>query len=78
MLNFIDDYSDFTMLYFFKNKSETLFVTMKYLADIAPYSHVKCSWADNRTEVTSEPFQQLLILNGIKQEQSAPYSLHQN
>ena len=29
-------------------------------------------------EFTSEPFKQLLVLNRIKHEQLAPYSLHQN
>ena len=48
VINFIDDYSGLTMLYFFKHKSDTLFATMKYLADIAPYCHVKCLQTDNR------------------------------
>ena len=54
------------MLYFLKHKSDTLLATMKYLADITPYSRVKCLWTDNGTEFTSEPFQQLLVLNRIK------------
>ena len=49
---------------------------MKYLADITPY--VKCLQTDNGTEFTSEPFQWLLVLNRIKHEQSASYSLYQN
>ena len=76
VLNFIDDYSDLTMLYFSKHKSDTLLATMKYLVDIIPYGHVKCLQIDNGMEFTSEPFQQLL--NRIKHEQSASYSLHQN
>ena len=51
---------------------------MKYLADITPYGHVKCLWTDDGTEFTTEPFQRLFVLNRIKHEQSAPYSLHQN
>ena len=78
ILNFIDDYSGLTMLYFSKQKSDTLLTTMKYLTDIAPYGHKKCLWTDNRMEFTSEPFQRLLVLNRIKHEQSAPYSPHQN
>ena len=35
LLNFINDYSGLTMLYFLKHKSNTLLATMKYLADIA-------------------------------------------
>ena len=64
--------------YFSKHKSDTLLATKKYLADIPPYSHVKCLQTDNRTEFTSEPFQWLLVLNRIKHERSAPYSPHQN
>ena len=78
VINFIDDYSGLTMLYLLKHKSDTLLATKKYLADIAPYDHVKCLWAENRTEFTSEPFQWLLVLNRPKHEQSAPYSPHQN
>ena len=37
VINFIDDYFGITMLYFLKHKYDTLFATMKYLADIAPY-----------------------------------------
>ena len=42
VINFIDDYSALTMLYFLKHKSNTLLTTKKHLADIAPFSHVKC------------------------------------
>ena len=42
VINFIDDYSGLTMLYFLKSKSDTLLATKKYLADIGPYCHVKC------------------------------------
>ena len=56
VINFIDDYSGLTMLYFLKHKSDTLLATTKYLADITSYSHVKCLRTDNGTEFTSEPF----------------------
>ena len=78
VINFIDDYSSLTMWYFLRHKSNTLLATKKYLADIAPYSHVKCLRTNNRTEFTSEPFQWLLVLNRIKHTRSAPYSPHQN
>ena len=78
VLNSIDDYSGLKMLCFLKHKSNTLLTTTKYLADITPYGHVKCLRIDNGTEFTSEPFQRLLVLNRIKNEQSAPYSSHQN
>ena len=76
VINFIDDSSGLTMLYFLKQKSDTLLATTKYLDDIAPYNHVKCLPTDNGMEFTSEPFQQLL--NRIKHEQSTPYSPHEN
>ena len=78
VINFIDDYSGLRMLYFLKYKCHTLLVTTIYLADIAPYGHVKCLRTDNGTKFTSEPFQRLLVLNRIKHEQSPPYSPHQN
>ena len=64
------------MLYFLKPKFNTLLATMKYLANIAPDSSGKYLRTDNGTEVTSETFQQLLVLNRIKHEQSVPYPLH--
>ena len=39
VLNFIDDYSGLTMLYFLKQKTDTLLTTTKYLADLALYGH---------------------------------------
>ena len=78
VINFIDVYSDLTMLYFLKHKPNTLLATRKYLPDITPYGYVKCLWTGSRLEFTLEPFQQLFVLNRIKHEQSAPYSPHQN
>ena len=78
VINFIDDYSGLTMLYFLKHKSNTLLAKKKYLADFVPYSHVKRLRTDNGTELISEPFQQLVVHNRIKHKQSAPYSPHQN
>ena len=40
VINFIDDNSGLTILYFLKHNSDTLLSTMNYLADIAPCSHV--------------------------------------
>ena len=48
------------MLYFLKQKSDTLIATTKYLADINPYGHVKFLRADNGTEFISEPFPLIL------------------
>ena len=65
VINFIDDYSGLTMLYFLKHKSNTLLATTKYLADIDTSGHVKFLQTENVMEFTSEPFQWLLILNRI-------------
>ena len=65
VINFIDDYSGLTMLYFLKYKSDTLPTTTKYLTDIDTYSHVKFLQTDYVMEFTSEPFQQLFVLNRI-------------
>ena len=78
VLNFIDDYSGLTMLYFLKHKSNNSLTTKKYLVDIAPYGHVKCLRTDNGTEFNLEPFQRLLVLNRIKHKQSVPYFPHQD
>ena len=75
---FIDDYSGFTILYFLKYKSDTLLATKKYLADITPYSHVKCLESDNGMKFTSQSFQWLLVLNRINHKRSVPYFPHQN
>ena len=78
VINFIDGYSGLTMLNVLKHKSDILLDTMRYLADITPYGHVKCLWTDNGMEFTSESFQWLFVLNRIKHEQSASYSPRQN
>ena len=78
VINFIDDYSGLTMLYFLKHKSDNSLATTNYLANIFPYGHVKCLQTDNGNAFTSELFQQLLVLNRIKHDQSVPYSSHQN
>ena len=54
VINFIDDYSGLTML-FFKTRVRH-FACYDEISDIGPYSHVKCLWTDNGTEFTSEPF----------------------
>ena len=67
VINFIDNYSGLTILCFLNHKSDTLLATTKYLADITSYSYVKCLRTDDGTEFISEFFQQLLVLNRIKQ-----------
>ena len=40
-LSFVDDFSSINMVYFLKQKSDTLEATEKFLADVAPYGKVK-------------------------------------
>ena len=77
-LGFIDDYSGILMIYFIKQKSDTLKATEKFLSDCSPYGSVKCIRSDNGTEFTSNAFESLLIKHCINHEKSAPYSPHQN
>ena len=83
VINFVDDYSGLTKIYFLKRKSETVQATKRFIADISPlcaeknYS-IKRLRSDQGTEYTSAEFQQLLTDNCIRHEFSAPYSPHQN
>ena len=61
VLDFIDNYSSL-MLYFLKHKSNTLLATMKYLANITSYGHVKCLNRDNGTEFILNLFNGYLYL----------------
>ena len=75
---FVDDYSGAYMIYFLKNKSDTVEATKRFLADSAPYGSIKRLRSDNGTEFTSKEFQDLMVKNKIKHEFSSPYSPHQN
>ena len=66
------------MVYFLKNKSDTVAATERFLADISPYGSVKCIRTDNGTEFTAKCFKDLLVKNTVKHEFTAPYSPHQN
>lgn len=77
-LFFTDDFSSTVLVYFLKDKSDTVLATEKFLADTAPYGKVKCFRSDNGTEYTGKGYQALLIKHGIRHETLAPYSPHQN
>ena len=77
-LSFVDDFSGTNMIYFLRQKSDTLEATEKFLADAAPYGKVKRLRSDNGGEFMSYRFKSLLRKRGIKHETSAPYSPHQN
>ena len=77
-LCFVDDHSGINMVYFLKQKSDTLEATEKFFADVAPYGKVKRIRSDNGSEFMNKKFKSLLRTKGIKHETSCPYSPHQN
>ena len=70
-LCFVDDYTGINMVYFLKQKNDTLEATQKFLADIAPFGKIKRIRSDNGTEFKSNQFES-------KHETSALYSPYQN
>ena len=78
VLCFVDDHSGINMVYFLKQKSDTLEATEKFFADVAPYGKVKRIRSDNGSEFMNKEFKSLLRTKGIKHETSCPYSPHQN
>ena len=77
-LCFVDDYTGIHMVYFLKQKSDTLEATQKFLADTAPFGKIKRLRSDNGGEFVSKEFKSLLRRNTIKRETSALHSPHQN
>ena len=77
-LSFVDDYTGINIVYFLKQKSDTLEATEKFLSDTAPFGKIRRLRSDNGSEFTSKNFKSLLRKNAIKHEMSAPYSPHQN
>ena len=77
-LCFVDDYTGIIMVYFLKQKSDTVEATKKFLADTAPYGKIKRIRSDNGGEFSNKAFRSLLRENTIKHETSCPYSPHQN
>ena len=69
-LSFVDDYTAINIVYFLKQKSDTLEATEKFLSDTAPFGKIKRLRSDNGSEFTSK--------NAIKHEMSTLYSPHQN
>ena len=77
-MSFIEDYSNYVFIYFLKLKSDASKALENFLADSAPYGHIKCIHSDNGGEFVSHEFKSILIKNRIKHEMSSPYSTHQN
>ena len=77
-ISLVDDYTSIIMVYFLKQKSDTIDATRKFLADVVPFGTVRRIRSDNGTKFTGHNFQSLLREHTIKHETSAPYSPHQN
>ena len=77
-INFIDDYSGATYVYFLKGKDDTPRAFQQFISDSAPYGIIKRIRSDNGKEYVSQEFQNIVLDNKIKHEFSAPYSAHQN
>ena len=78
VINFVDDYSGLTTVYFLKAKSDAIHAMRKFIADMAPYGEIRRLRTDNGGEYTSKEFEELMVKNKIRHEFSAPYSAHQN
>ena len=61
-LSFVDDFSGTNMIYFLRQKSDTLEATEKFLADAAPYGKVKRLRSDNGGEFISQGFKTLISM----------------
>ena len=77
-LSFVDDYTGINIVYFLKQKSDTLEATEKFLSDTTPFGKIRRLRSDNGSEFTSKNFKSLLRKNAIKHAMSAPYSPDQN
>ena len=78
VMNFVDDFSGCSFVYFLESKADAHKALEKFLADVAPFGSVKCIRSDNGTEYVNSRVRDILVKNKIKHERSAPYSPHQN
>ena len=74
----VDDFSNLTLVYFLKQKSDTVHAFKKFLSNMTPYGKVKKVRSDQGGEFISNEFNSVLTENLIHHEKSAPYSPHQN
>ena len=82
VINFVDDYTGASFVYFLKNKSDATKALEKFLCDVAPYGKVQYVItrlrSDNGGEYVSKDFEDVLLKHTIRHEFSAPHSPHQN
>ena len=79
-LLFIDDYSRFCWVYFLKTKGDVFdeFVRFKAATERETRCNLKALRSDNGGEFTSRKFEDFLAKEGIKHQQTVPYTPQQN
>ena len=78
VLGFIDDYSSAAFAYLLKTKDDAARALEKFLADSAPFGTIKRMRTDNGGEFIGKDYEQVLVKNKIKHEDTCPHSPHQN
>ena len=78
IVNFVDDYSNYTIVYAMKYRSDLPAAFEKFLADTSRFGKVKRIRTDNAKEYLSARFEQICIDNKIRHNTSAPYCPWQN
>ena len=80
LINFIDDYSRKTWVYFLSEKSETFSVFKKFKAFVERESgnFIRCLHTDRGGEFTSLEFNQFCSANGIARQLTVAYTPQQN
>ena len=77
-MNFVDDFSGCSFVYFLKNKNDACSAIEKFIADVASYGEIKCMRSDSGTEYVNKRVREIFVKNKIKHEKSSPYSPHQD
>ena len=79
-LNFIDDYTHYTIITFLKKKSDALshFLANKKLVEIQLNQEIKILQSDNGGEFTSNEFNHILQSQGILHQPTIPHHPQQN
>jgi len=80
ILNFIDDYSRKSWVYFLHEKSETFtaFKSFKACVEKEANTHITCLITDRGGEFTSKEFENFCIQQGITRQLTAAYTPQQN
>ena len=76
VLNFIDDFSEYTWVFFIKKKSEVCekFIELKALFENASGKKIKILRYDNGEEYASNEFLHICSQSGIQVQHSIPYT----